>query len=155
MYHILNTSNMWKSYCNSSVYQKVNTVVFTLERFGRPFWCMWNNCLQKFDSCMVLNNLKYYHLTNLPSYCEKGDCEARWFFFLAIFKLRFNSRNIKFTILKYTIHWFLVCSQCCVYPSLLCNSGTFFITPKRIYFVTPRYLLAVTHSLPTLIPGSR
>jgi len=68
-------------------------------------------------------------------------------------KLTHNSRTIKFTILKYTIQWFLVISQNCGAITTI-NFRTFFITLKRKksgthwqpLYIPPTPLLLGNHS---------
>ena len=63
-------------------------------------------------------------------------------------KLRYNSQAIRYTLLKYTIYWFLVYLQGLVYLlSSLSDSRTPVRNPKPILTVTP-------HSSPSLNPGT-
>lgn len=134
--NILNTSNMQKSYRNSSIYQKVNRVVFTPERICRPFWCIRNSCLQKF---IIMHGIDWFEILSFnPKLMWKGGLWGK-----VIFLMQFLNWDVVH-ITKY-IH------------SVVCNHLQYLITER---FPPPpketTYLLAITPPIsPPSFPGNQ
>ena len=89
-------------------------------------WCDF--CSHFRDKGTEAQGVELTQLANVRLGFEPGQFASSQHFF---FKSRWNSHSIKLTILKWTIQWHLIYSQCCTTTISMGLQNIFFVTPKR------------------------